>query len=572
MRREGEGREVPVHGEFIEGLKNLSQRRRLFERCVTKRGGVFGEREGRIFLERLWQGESRAITAVEGVMGELVAQADVLIQKDVARSVVDDEDLVSIHREHELLRTIKNQAEKQGNRGAFPLAQTPIVLGSIEDAVHRKTVRTEDTEIVTEQREGTMIMLPPDEIDGMESPKHEQEREYRAEIIARKETLEEMLKGLGRVFTRVDGKNAPNSLRTEPYSAFLLFGEGEEKGKIVFVNDGGGNATYIVHDVVRPSNDLPQFAEKTKSELRDLGWEKVTWVVYPGDLARWQEKIMTHVSYSLQSRTKDAEEYGNTKEKSYGTAISISRLLKKEYDIGLDAEKIKKIAAVLLGKNDVDEWRTITRFSRSLTERLVELCVRLSKPSNEWMQPGAVLKKAKEALAERNLEGLDYESMMRTASDILANTSQRRTDGQEEICETRNFFGTGTLPSEEIIPNNVFRLQVFFSPALIRALIERIIRETAPRGWKTMNAVDEELKKKGIFIESDKLWQQVQTQRTMRGERTDDTGYFRGSGAIRRDDREDPRAKNPDLRLHLSPDLAASVVAHYVARPTKQRT
>ena len=571
MRREGEGREIPEHGELVKSLKNLLQRRKLLERCVTKRDGFFGEREGRIFLERLWQGESRAITAVEGIMGELVAQADVLIHKGDARSVVDDEDLVNIHREHELLQTIKSQAEKQDNSGAFPLTQAPIVLGFIEDVVHRKTVRTEDTEIVTEHRESAMIMLPPDEIDEGGDVKNAQEREYNAEIIPRKETFEEMLEELGRTFTRVDGENVPNSWRAEPYSAFLLFGEGEERGKIVFVNDGGGNATYIVHDVGRPSGDLPQFAERTKSELRDLGWEKVTWVVYPGDLVRWREKIMTHVLYSLQGRTEDAEEYGNTKEKSYGTAISISRLLKKEYGIGLDAEKLKKIAAALLGKNDADEWRTITRFSRSFTERLVELCVRLSKPSPEWMQPGGVLKKAKEALAERNLGGLDYESMMRTANAILANTLQTQTDGQVGICEVRNFLGTGTLPSEEIIPNNIFRLQIFFSPALIRALIERIIRETAPRGWKTMNAIDEELRNQGIHIEIERLWQQVQTQREMRGERTDDTGYFRGSGAIRREDKHDPRAQNPDLRLYLSPELAAAVVAHYGAISTKQR-
>lgn len=130
------------------------------------------------------------------------------------------------------------------------------------------------------------IILPPDHGElftgsgrGIEAKK----------IIPRSRYLIEVLTGLGLSYSVHEGQNTPNMMRGLSYQAFVI----PQVNKIIFINNEEGNATFLVHDIMKDDVDgeLQFYTALTKDQLKALGPEKVSVVQFDKTPDQWKEEI-----------------------------------------------------------------------------------------------------------------------------------------------------------------------------------------------------------------------------------------------------------------------------------------
>lgn len=605
-----EPHEPTLAEEFTAKLKRLLQNRKLIDRCLIQEHIQFtGSADGFVsdsnaildFAERMWNRDPSTIDVLEAVMEDLASRGRALIEAGHGAHDTGN-DLTRVIGEHSLLHEIRALVYTPPFTEPFPFQRTTVAREDLSgiskswfelksEAAQPESgndvaiepqpdtppppaaepVRFADIPPIEMIPDGEIVMLPPDDSPRLESSPDEGIEVDRS-TIARNEALALALRERNINAIVVSGLIPPGSMREEPYNAFLLPARNGMKDKIVFVNDAYGNATFIVHEVDDAVAELREYAGHTKSELRSLGWEKVTRVIYPGNLDRWKHIVNVHIDYDAATLRENVERNRRERMIGYMSGNSISKLLKREYGIGMSPEVIKRFADILAQRPELAGQETIIYsraymaetkgdaelFTPNFADYILEFCVTVSKPNEHWRQVGGVLKDAKEALSAAGLTtSLDHETVDTMLRELLSDPPS----GATGPFEVRNFLGKGTPPKEDKIPNNVFGLQEHFSPDLCKAVIDQLVRETVRPGWQTLNKIETDLKSEGLRVYLDMIWKVVQQMRISGGANFQ-FEYFRGTGAVRRTDDSDPRAANPRLRLHVSPDLAEAVKAH----------
>ncbi|MBI5229884.1 MAG: hypothetical protein HY981_01110, partial [Candidatus Magasanikbacteria bacterium] len=120
-------------------------------------------------------------------------------------------------------------------------------------------------------------------------------------IIPRTRYLIEVLTELHLSYSVHEGRNTPNMLRQLSYQAF----EVPEKGLVILINNEEGNATFIVHHVEEnnQTNNWKHFSQFTKDQLKALGQDKVTVIIFNQPAEEWKREI-AHVIVSGQTDKK----------------------------------------------------------------------------------------------------------------------------------------------------------------------------------------------------------------------------------------------------------------------------
>lgn len=611
-----EPHEPTIDEELTAKLRSLLQNRKLIERCVRQEymqmagsdTGFSPTPNSLIdYTERLWQRDPLATEVLTIIMEDIGARGRSLIEQGYAKNDIDGE-LAAVVAEHTLLHELRALVNITASGEPFPLTRTevgptPNLTGTMKSWADEPQ---RPSETITSSRhggetskeypkvgdvakelglpaiemipQGEIVMLPPDDFPKVKASEAEgvsvDER-----TIERNSTLEALLAERRIAVIIVEGLIPPGSMRNHPYNAFLIEPRGNMKGKIVFVNDEHGNATFVVHEVDDTVKELPHFADHTKSELRALGWEKVTRIIYPGDLERWKSVINIHIDYDAETLRENVERNRRERMVGYMSGNSLSKLLKRDYGIGIAPFTVKKFADVLVARPEFAGREPIV-YSRAymaeskgdaelytpdFADYLLEFCITVSKPNEQWRQVGGILQDAKAALSAAGLAtSLDHHTVDTMLRELLLHPPA----GATGPVETRNFIGRGTPPKEGRIPNNVFGLQEHFSPTLCQAAIDQLVRETARPGWRTINGIEADLATEGIKVNFGIIWDSVKALRAT-GNSNFEFDYFRGTGAVRRTDDTDPRAANPRLRLYVSPDLADAVKARLRIRTVR---
>lgn len=588
--------------QLEEDIRVLVKQPKLFETCIVKwklllfndpnlpAGLELPHQEDTVaFVQALWKCDPIAHTAISERIQELRKRGEYLLhdnsraQAEELKSVQADFELLSrIHNfsgatpptaELSLLDELRGRLVESEELGPA-VVDRPFLEDSPSDEVTGESAHATSAEpALIEAADADIVILPPDKYPRLE-PSNSSGVYIEPKPIPRNQALKVVLQELGLQYSFEPGTVPEDSMRTLPYNGYIITMEQDEQDgstKIVFVDDEFGEATYIVHAVADANSEFKNLATKTKSELRALGPDKVTRVVYPGDIDAWKEIVINHLHYT-EDDLKHVIEF-NQRGNFVGhiSANGMCKLLKREYKIGIAPDTIQKIAdsvsisepfasiiTQIESREGISHAKASSKlFTPDFSEYMLQLCVSLSKPNEQWRQVGGILKDAKSALQQVGLNtALDHETVNKALEEVLAISP---TDEPEKIWESRFYLGKGVPPVDSKLANNIFGLHEHFSPAVCQAVIEKLVRETAPTGWQTVNKIEADLNAEGIKVNSVRVWAELTRLQPTSPNFVFE--YYRGTGVVRRTDHDDPRGANPRLRLYASPDLVAAVKA-----------
>jgi FMN-dependent NADH-azoreductase/signal recognition particle subunit SEC65 len=120
-------------------------------------------------------------------------------------------------------------------------------------------------------------------------------------IIPRTRYLVELLSEMGLHYSVTEGKNNPKMMRELSYKIFNV----PQIKKLVLVNDEEGNATFIIHEFDPKEENISDYAKKTKEQLKELDYQKMTTIIYPGKAGEW--KIAIKIAFLEAPQDREAE-------------------------------------------------------------------------------------------------------------------------------------------------------------------------------------------------------------------------------------------------------------------------
>lgn len=205
---------------------------------------------------------------------------------------------------------------------------SPVLRFDVKGFIEREVSRGVYLQLPSNFFKVPETILPPDEGEIMRGSGKGIEKK---QIVPRSRALVEVLSEVQEEYFIVEGINLPNMMRRLSYKIFII----PNLGKMIFVNDEGENATFIVHNVSSNQDAWREYAEKTKEELRNIERAKVTTVIYRSDISSWKEKIQSTI---ITSPTSLAEKKKEQSKKQYQevpenwiTNSALAKLLNKDF-------------------------------------------------------------------------------------------------------------------------------------------------------------------------------------------------------------------------------------------------
>lgn len=412
----------------------------------------------------------------------------------------------------------------------------------------QRTVDKEDNEI--EKGEVDWVILPPDAMERAIVPGSMTDEWMERLGAPRVDALRMLLDDMKYSYREVVGEVDATSMRDTPYHAFIL----PELGRIVFVNDKYGEATFVV---VQREYSFKQLSQMTKRALRKFLGSDARRISYPGDLEKWRAIVEHYLTNQPEPETHIG--------KDYLTPKGILRILKTDYGIGFqDAvlvglfEKMRTLPAFadLPYRRERAEvgrtGNTLYEYDPEFVEKAIDLLVVLSKPNDQWKTLSGVTDVISEQLTTQGREGVDNVTVDNTLQELLGSP-----EAETKAWKINRYLGTGGVSVRDQ-QNNLFNLRTHYSPELCSAVTEKMIRETAPLGWKTVNAIAEEisLRPGGKKHDVDRIEGTILRFQREQPEHFS-IGNFRDSGVNRR------QGKSKILKLFADPALAEEVITFF---------
>ena len=186
------------------------------------------------------------------------------------------------------------------------------------------------------------VMLPPDtrERPVRKDSDGEQSRQHR--LFCRAQLLTAVLDELDADYFVVEGTNAPEMMRPESYRVFVV----EKLHKMIFVNDGEGEATFVVHE----STDWVAYRSKRKSELELLG--NCTRIVWPGEEPAWISAVYAELVFGPAQRAVPAD--AEAAQRASGGIVSIYSLAQHLGKTPALVDQLARaLAAALFGEESI---------------------------------------------------------------------------------------------------------------------------------------------------------------------------------------------------------------------------
>ncbi|MFA6424050.1 MAG: hypothetical protein WCV83_01910 [Candidatus Magasanikbacteria bacterium] len=135
------------------------------------------------------------------------------------------------------------------------------------------------------------------------------------DILPRTRFLIEILSDLDLKYEVHDGVNSPNMMRRLSYKVFVIPGI----KKLVLVNNEEGNATFVVHDVEK--EDWRKYGEYTKNQLKSLGSDKVSMVIFNKSSDEWKQEIVRLLISKSTETGESSKEISEMKNRTPETAL-----------------------------------------------------------------------------------------------------------------------------------------------------------------------------------------------------------------------------------------------------------
>lgn len=381
----------------------------------------------------------------------------------------------------------------------------------------------------------TWVMLPPDAMEHrVISGEGEDARER--PLVPRVETLRALLKEKGSSYREVVGEVDPQSRRKTSYHGFAI----PDLHRIVFVNDSYGNATFVMSDT---NTDLEKASQLSKDGLRMF--TDAHRLTYPGDMEKWRAVIEQYLTNALDDRERIGRDHLSI--------AKLRRILDADYDIGIRNDVLTHVLekiAELSGDVDGTYRRATASTSRTgnviyeydpvFAERALDAIVGMSKPNERWRTVKGLMTDINARLQESGHEGIDYMTLKAMIDDMYEAVPE------SELATVRGRFMARGAVSEAEQEQNPFGLKAHYSPEFCSTILDRVLRETPPKEWKTINALRERLRAVGRDRTDADIRAKMEELSTRNPEEFA-TGHYRESG---------PRRKSGEpLKLFMHPTL-----------------
>ena len=453
--------------------------------------------------------------------------------------------------EEVILDVVRSGAAREAEPAVLPPkpATSPVTpddsqgraeLGRLLEAVRLQARRIA---VPTEERtdpeieQSNLFMIPPDVLDGaLEQLALDGIVPLDLTPVPRNDRVTRFLEDAGLAYVIVPGRVDPKWFRKEPYNAYHLggqrFGRRELLPSIVFVTDAASSATFIVHNVSRvPKEAIERFAGMTKEQLRALGPGKVTRLLWNRDETLWNGALQEALELNEKELGRRAK-----RPTELSTLGSVSDHLEKN-GVRISGGNLVVLAEDLAFELRLDFEPSRRGFTDLVLRRpdfgelLVEVCLQIMPPSADWKQYASVLKELKR-------EGIpvDHASLVSAAEELL----ERETSA--EVCLKKFRGRAGTRERQP------FALADHLSPELCKRLKEKIVAETPPKGWMT---VDGMLQRLGVSRDQDTRRYYASIHRLISRLRGTESGYETGIY----------RGRGPGGKIeYISPALAARIL------------
>lgn len=197
------------------------------------------------------------------------------------------------------------------------------------------------------------------------------------EYIPRTEYTMQVLRSLKLKYGMITGKNEPGMVRQLSYTTFVL----PVQRKIIFVNNEGGNSTYIVHFYKKESGETwKTFAAMKKSELRSLEAIGLTsHIDWDPNIETWKGLLAEEIQKVFVSQKTETHSSDKTEESSKVLAPTVP------------AQEVTSVATIgwltrnaLVEKTGIDE-KTLGRILGRYHETHPEWFRKFRIPSNNQL-------------------------------------------------------------------------------------------------------------------------------------------------------------------------------------------
>ncbi|MBI5229992.1 MAG: hypothetical protein HY981_01695 [Candidatus Magasanikbacteria bacterium] len=287
------------------------------------------------------------------------------------------------------------------------------------------------------------------------------------QIFPRTRYLIEVLTDLKLPYEIHDGINTPDMMRTLSYKAFVL----PTINKLVLVCNEEGNATFIVHKLEideHGQSDWKKYASMTKGQLRELGLQQVSVVIYNQTSSEWKTEI------------KDRINNGEVEEK-------ISKDKKEPTELAPEGWETITGLSSKVNRNKIVVKTTVAPYRDDNPGWFKEYKHRTRGVTREFFHP-TLVKIVEDIFKERKKAPEGWE-ITETLTDILQRSDKLiKTIAEKYRAAHPEWF--------KMYDDKIGRSNAHFHPDLIAEIKrEMSTRKKAPEGWKTIGELIKKLKR-----------------------------------------------------------------------------
>lgn len=377
-------------------------------------------------------------------------QLSVLLEKGTRLA-----DVVEILDAREFLKQIET---KKG--------QPPVVHFDVDNFVKKRISENRKISLPEEYTKIGEVILPPSEME-MRAGSGSGFKE--TGIILRSTMLMEVLAELDLKYSVIEGKNDPKMVRKLSYLIFTL----PSIGKLVFVNDEEGNATFIVHKA--EPEEWKKYMEMTKEELSEMPCGVVSSVNYPNkNKENHQEKWKNKIKHLVSADPKELMNKERLVPEGWLVAYSVAKLIG-----GVTNITVQRIAEQF--RMDHPEWFRKYKSPRHQGGRILEYYSPelVAKIQDDYKKTGSAP------------EGWRTGNSLVEEIKVFPMTIQRYASKYKE-----------KHPDWFRVCKNVQGKEIeHYSPELVEIIIKKFKEaEFAPEGWVTAHTLSSKIGMDGVTI------------------------------------------------------------------------